>query len=405
MVGGVTWGSKMEQALAEPEAEKPAAKKKLSDWFSFLKTTSLAALIGVLATLFTAFTSYNADRAQNTIEENKRRLEQDRQAFEREKFSKEYFLNLQDKVSANLAAGKPDLAVALVLNEPPCTNTRAKLANLLVNADYVSAVFEGPKAKTLQASINQLKEESRNADPDGGAPITCQIEESERAVADLKADLEAVLASQKGSPFAMFDHRDEDIKAKLAARITTLAKLKKQLVRPSPVALNAPAAEAPATGGAAPAGTPLPVQSNAPLTLNTGSSRGWDIDVFYCDGADSNFDNAELVANKLVEQARLGKDLAPGFILGRIRLRALSDDAYSKSGDNLTGNEIRAEVSETDQGNALAAFLAKTNAGSFAIRQSPLATPWYLSVFVCPAPNAVRQSYDIGKSLYDSVRR
>jgi hypothetical protein len=95
------------------------------------------------------------------------RMEQQRQDFEREKFSKEYLLNLQDKVSNNLAAGKPDLAVALVLNEPPCTNTRAKLANLLVNADYVSAAFEGPKAKALQASINQLKDESRNADPDG----------------------------------------------------------------------------------------------------------------------------------------------------------------------------------------------------------------------------------------------
>jgi len=395
----------MEQAFAEPEAEKPVEKKKLSDRFSFLKTTSLAALIGVLATLFTAFTSYNSDRASNAIEENKRRMEQQRQDFEREKFSKEYLLNLQDKVSANLTNGKPDLAVALVLNEPPCTNTRAKLANLLVNADYVSAAFEGPKAKTLQASINQLKEESRNADPDGGAPITCQIEDSERAIGDLRANLEAVLASQKGSPFAMFDHRDEELKAQLAAELTTLAKLKKQLVRPSPATLNPPAAEAPSTGGAAPAPNQTPFTPSAPLTLNVGSSRGWDIDVFYCDGADSNFDNAELVANKLVEQARLGKDLAPGFLLGRIRLRALSDDAYSKTGENLIGNEIRAEVSETDQGNALAAFLTKTNTGNFAIRQSPLATPWYLSVFVCSAPNAVRQSLDIGKSLYDSARQ
>lgn len=391
----------MDQALAEPETAKPVEKKRFSDRFSFLKTTSLAALIGVIATLFTAFTSYNADRAANAIEENKRRMEQQRQDFEREKFSKEYLLNLQDKVSNNLANGKPDLAVALVLNEPPCTNTRAKLANLLVNADYVSAAFEGPKAKTLEASINQLKEESRNADPDGGAPITCQIQEAERVIADMKANLEAVLASQKGSPFAAFDHRDEELKAKLATELTALAKLKQQLVRPSPVALNPPAAEAPS----APAQN-QPVQApTAPLTLNVGSSRGWDIDVFYCDGAASNFDNAEKVANKLVEQARAAKDLAPGFALGRIRLRALGDESNSKSGYQVFGNEIRAEVSETEQGNALATFLAKSNAGNFAIRQSPLATPWYLSVFVCPAPPAVQQSLDIGKSIYDSVRR
>jgi hypothetical protein len=397
----------MEQAFAEPETEKKVEKKKFSDRFSFLKTTSLAALIGVIATLFTAFTSYNADRAANAIEENKRRMEQQRQDFEREKFSKEYLLNLQDKVSNNLANGKPDLAVALVLNEPPCTNARAKLANLLVNADYVSAAFEGPKAKTLQASINQLKEESRNADPDGGAPITCQIEDSERVIADMKANLEAVLASQKGSPFAVFDHRDEDLKAKLAVELTALAKLKQQLVRPSPVALNPPTDEAPAAAPGAPAPAPgQPVQAPAaPLTLNVGSSRGWDIDVFYCDGAASNFDNAEKVANKLVEQARAAKDLAPGFMLGRIRLRALGDESNSKSAYQVFGNEIRAEVSETEQGNALATFLAKSNAGSFAIRQSPLATPWYLSVFVCPAPPAVQQSLDIGKSLYDSVRR
>lgn len=218
----------MDQAFAEPEAAKPEEKKRFSDRFSFLKTTSLAAMIGVIATLFTAFTSYNADRASNTIEENKRRLEQERQAFEREKFSKEYFLSLQDKVAANLANGKPDLAVALVLNEPPCSNTRAKLANLLVNADYVSTSFEGPKWTTLQASINQLKDESRNADPNGGEPITCQIEAAERGITDLKANLEAILASQKGSPFAMFDHRDEDLKVKLAAEFTTLAKLKNQ---------------------------------------------------------------------------------------------------------------------------------------------------------------------------------
>ena len=397
----------MDQALAEPEAAKPVEKKRFSDRFSFLKTTSLAAMIGVIATLFTAFTSYNADRSANTIEENKRRLEQERQAFEREKFSKEYFLSLQDKVAANLANGKPDLAVALVLNEPPCSNTRAKLANLLVNADYVSTSFEGPKWTTLQASINQLKDESRNADPDGGDPITCQIEDTERGIVDLKANLEAVLASQKGSPFAMFDHRDEDLKAKLAAEFTTLAKLKNQLVKPSPVVLNPPTAEAPAAGTVDAAPTPnLPVQApNAPLTLNVGSSRGWDIDVFYCDGLASNFDNAEKVANKLVEQARAAKDLAPGFTLGRIRLRALGDESNSKSGYQVFGNEIRAEVSETDQGNALATFLAKSNAGNFAIRQSPLATPWYLSVFVCPAPPAVQQSLDVGKSIYDSVRR
>jgi hypothetical protein len=397
----------MDQALAEPEAAKPVDKKRFSDRFSFLKTTSLAALIGVLATLFTAFTSYNSDRAANAIEENKRRMEQQRQDFEREKFSKEYLLNLQDKVSNNLANGKPDLAVALVLNEPPCTNTRAKLANLLVNADYVSAAFEGPKAKTLVASINQLKEESRNADPDGGAPITCQIEDAERVIADMKANLEAILASQKGSPFAAFDHRDEELKAKLASELTELAKLKQQLVRPSPVALNPPAAEAPAAGAGAPAfGPGQPVQApSAPLTLNVGSSRGWDIDVFYCDGLASNFDNAEKVANKLVEQARAAKDLAPGFALGRIRLRALGDESNTKSGYQVFGNEIRAEVSEVDQGNALATFLAKSNAGNFAIRQSPLATPWYLSVFVCPAPPAVQQSLDVGKSIYDSVRR
>ena len=394
----------MEQAFAEPEAEKAMEKKRFSDRFSFLKTTSLAALIGVIATLFTAFTSYNSDRASNTIEENKRRLEQDRQSFEREKFSKEYFLNLQDKVAANLANGKPDLAVALVLNEPPCSNTRAKLANLLVNADYVSTAFEGPKAKTLQASINQLKDESRNADPDGGEPITCQIEDAERDIADLKANLDAVLASQKGSPFVMFDHRDEELKDKVRAKTATLTKLKQQLVKPIPVVLNPPATEAPAagTGAAAPSPTPIPNLPNAPLTLNVGSSRGWDIDVFYCDGASSNFDNAEKVANKLVEQARAAKDLAPGFMLGRIRLRALGDETNSKAGQQLNGNEIRAEVSETDQGNALATFLTKSNAGTFAIRQSSQATPWYLSVFVCSAPpqNTIRQSLELGKSLY-----
>ena len=89
-----------------------------------------------------------------------------------------------------------------------------------------------------------------------------------------------------------------------------------------------------------------------------------------------------------------------------IRLRALSDDTNSKSGYSVIGNEIRAEVSETDQGNALAAFLARTNTGNFAIRQSSLATPWYLSVFVCAGPGgAVRQSLEVGRSLYDSARQ
>jgi hypothetical protein len=131
--------------------------------------------------------------------------------------------------------------------------------------------------------------------------------------------------------------------------------------------------------------------SYQPRTLALGSSKGWDIDVFWCGGGGPSyetvsFSEAMSVASVLADRSS-SKSAVGGQALGRIRLILLPE---SKQGGIYpvrgSGSQIRPErkPAEVRLASQIRAMLPAGN--RFAVVPSDTVTPWYLSLFICPAP-------------------
>jgi hypothetical protein len=114
------------------------------------------------------------------------------------------------------------------------------------------------------------------------------------------------------------------------------------------------------------------IRESAQFTIAQQTDRGWDYDVFWCEG------NA---ANEAVGR-QIGDAILKDPNHGRVRVRPLSAQQNQRSGYGATGVEIRAERNEQEQADRLLSMI-KPVAGDAIIRTSSLDTPWYLSVFVC----------------------
>lgn len=145
---------------------------------------------------------------------------------------------------------------------------------------------------------------------------------------------------------------------------------------------NAAAIERIATGQRTTAGPALKT-----ITVSSGRSNGWDIDIFWCANsrdaaaAQSNYDAANADAQLL----RAVGTLSDGSPVGRIRVRPLPESLLGPylveagSGRTIKPDRSPAEVS------AARAIISAVGSGdgSYEIVNSGQQTRWYISMFVC----------------------
>lgn len=157
-----------------------------------------------------------------------------------------------------------------------------------------------------------------------------------------------------------------------AAQIATRAK----------VALDAPVA------AHAPDAALDPLTQPGSVTLSAGRANGWDIDVFWCEGARAadNLALADRAAAHLAQTVEIrrtvGKAPATAVPIGRVRLRLLTIERQRAPGYRPQGLELRGEAGEMAAVDAIGSSLARAGL-AFRYRPATQATPWYLSAFVC----------------------
>lgn len=136
-----------------------------------------------------------------------------------------------------------------------------------------------------------------------------------------------------------------------------------------------PAPSAPGTSAPAPA--PEAGEAAAQVALS-----GWNIDIFWCEGAGSAVRQAEAeaIAASLTSAAAPQAGSLP---IGRVRARALSEATNARSGYDVRTNQIRAEAQESEEARELEAFISGTATAPFTNVTSRTRTYQYLSVFIC----------------------
>lgn len=112
---------------------------------------------------------------------------------------------------------------------------------------------------------------------------------------------------------------------------------------------------------------------------------GWDIDVFACEGVAGADQRARSVYDALLaeRERQLSSPQAPGFSIGRVRVRTLSARTNARPGYQVSTDEVRSEQSELGEAREVARLISGD--GEFVIRQTRSRTPYYSSVFVCAA--------------------
>jgi hypothetical protein len=122
--------------------------------------------------------------------------------------------------------------------------------------------------------------------------------------------------------------------------------------------------------------------------LTKGLTKGWDVDVFWCDTAsrEQNYAGASTIAIRLGTRAASGASLAPGIVLGRIRLRMWDKGRQAQTGVT----QGRLVVYDKGRGEAETARvlqpIVQERSAPFQVALSTRApTPTYISVFVCGA--------------------
>ncbi|MGE3304152.1 MAG: hypothetical protein AB7M12_13685 [Hyphomonadaceae bacterium] len=144
-------------------------------------------------------------------------------------------------------------------------------------------------------------------------------------------------------------------------------------------------AAAPSSGAPAPAAI-----TGTQKTLSAPSATGWDIDVFWCAGADSaqNRARAQRMGDALAAAANAQTAVGANTLVGRVRVRELREAVNARGGYGVSRDEIRAESSETETAQKIAAFLTEKGFPGVATTTSTSLTPWYLSLFVCGGGSA-----------------
>lgn len=107
----------------------------------------------------------------------------------------------------------------------------------------------------------------------------------------------------------------------------------------------------------------------------------WDIDLFWCS---TSGEQAKTDAGLIAEQL-LAEDAS-----GRIRIRELPESINAKSGYQIDGYAIRYSSDELQVAKALQylsdnVLSSQQAKGRFNLTLTTQKTPWYLSVFLCPA--------------------
>lgn len=370
------------------------------------RTASLAAVIGVAATMFSAWAAYSTDRANNEIEESKRQIELDRQAFERDKFESEYLLKLFEQVALSVREDSPEFAIALVRSQDQCSPRRARMRELLIQ-NYEEQGESVAKSGYIAAKIQALRDEPKDFE------LICAVEAMETRLAALEVERAAIenehnsffgwLLGRRKRDLAEMDSQMAEVQLQLEAGRAAMAAAAKAAYAPSPPSPPAPSPAAPPSADAAPAAPP-PVASRSAATRSLapprlaqreqiyleGKALGWDVDVFWCESTPANEARAQAIAAALAEAANRGESLADGAMLGRIRVRVFAAAANAREGYRVTRDEIRGELTESPQANALSAFIESRKLGSLPHQMTQQRTPAYLSVFMCagaaPAP-------------------
>jgi hypothetical protein len=139
------------------------------------------------------------------------------------------------------------------------------------------------------------------------------------------------------------------------------------------------------------AGAPGASLSYQTRLLATGDPKGWDIDVFWCQGPveEANFAKAQAAAESLAGRAKAGERLA-GQALGRVRLRSMPPAFQKRPGDPGRGDVVIWDDGAGEQPLA-AAVLATINppaGNAFHVVRSTARSRWYVGVFACPVPPA-----------------
>jgi len=122
-----------------------------------------------------------------------------------------------------------------------------------------------------------------------------------------------------------------------------------------------------------------PLKQPGSVTLSAGKPAGYDLDVFWCEGAKAseNLQRADVAARALAV------DSVGGIPIGRVRLRILTVEQQAARGWGQLGNQVRGESDEDGQAKALVSALNGTADGPFRYFKSSQKTPWYISVFAC----------------------
>lgn len=155
-----------------------------------------------------------------------------------------------------------------------------------------------------------------------------------------------------------------------------------QIATRAKVALDAPVA------AHAPGAVLDPLTQPGSVTLSAGRANGWDIDVFWCEGARGadNLALADRAANHLAQMVEIrrqaGKAPATVTPIGRVRLRLLTIERQRDPGYRPQGLELRGEAREKAAADAVGSSLARAGL-AFRYRPASQVTPWYLSAFVC----------------------
>jgi hypothetical protein len=114
------------------------------------------------------------------------------------------------------------------------------------------------------------------------------------------------------------------------------------------------------------------------------NAKGWDIDIFWCDGVNDAKRRADVLGAVLAKQANEGLRV-DGEILGRVRVRPLPALVNQRPQYQIFGDIIGPDAADPAEGQ-LARAVAAIAAGSgvpVAVRPGTKRSPWYVSVFFC----------------------
>ena len=239
------------------------------------------------------------------------------------------------------------------------TQANRRWTRIVVGLFVVTLLFAG---FLLRTNSRLAKARGQLADRDANlADLQVQVHDKQDALTRAAEALEAALASGQG---------------------------------PSAAPTVATGSPAPQPGGAKPP-PPLAAGSSVAqdLVQKARIDLGWDIDVFFCEGAGAaqNQARAKTIADLLIEERnrQAGPGPAPSpalsFGLGRVRVRPLTEQVNQRAGYGIHADVVRAEASEASQGESLRRFIAARQGPVLADDRSGTRTTYYLSVFLCAA--------------------